>query len=74
MPTCLTLKRMAADPCAEDWGERLVIDYGEPMGTAEAASHAGEMAGPVSTSLSRAVGNPSSGKLFAEAGEQQRLF
>lgn len=28
LPPVPVLKQMAADPCAEDWGERLVIDYG----------------------------------------------
>lgn len=37
LPTCPTLKRMAVDPGADDWGERLVIDYGQPTRTAESA-------------------------------------
>ena len=28
LPACPTLKRMAVDPCAEDWGERLVMEFG----------------------------------------------
>lgn len=28
LPPVPVLKQMAADPCADDWGERLVIDYG----------------------------------------------
>jgi len=32
LPPVPVLKRMAADPCAEDWGERLVIERGESDG------------------------------------------
>ncbi len=28
LPPVPVLKQLAADPCADDWGERLVIDYG----------------------------------------------
>ena len=28
LPPIPVLKRMAADPCADDWGERLVIERG----------------------------------------------
>ncbi len=30
LPPIPVLKQMALDPCAEDWGERLVIERGEP--------------------------------------------
>ena len=30
LPPVPVLKRMAADPCADDWGERLVIERGGP--------------------------------------------
>ena len=73
LPPRPTLKRMALDPCAEDWNERLVIDYGEPTRTAEAASRVGEIARPIPSS-SPALGKPPSGKLFAEPGDQRRLF
>ncbi|MEZ6131130.1 MAG: hypothetical protein R3C59_20855 [Planctomycetaceae bacterium] len=46
LPPVPVLKQMAADPCADDWGERLVIDYGtrntngetQPIVTPETAS------------------------------------
>jgi hypothetical protein len=73
LPACPTLKRMALDPCADDWGERLVIEFGEPRRTAETVSHAGDGAKPL-PSQSPAVAKPPPGKLFSEVGDQRRLF
>lgn len=59
------LRRMAADPCAMEWNERLVIDYGHrsepPHGNSTAE-------------LSPPVAEPPADKLFAVAGDQRRLF
>ena len=35
LPTSPVLKQMAADPCAADWGDRLVIERGDTDTTAE---------------------------------------
>lgn len=65
LPTVPILKRMALDPCADDWGERLVIDYGE--------SPSPRQPEPEQVTL-QSVGKPPPGKLFGETGEQRRLF
>lgn len=58
------LKQMAADPCADDWGERLVIVRGDtpPIDKAPASS------------APEPAAKPTAGKLFAEPGDQGRLF
>ena len=33
LPTSPVLKQMAADPCADDWGDRLVIERGDTDAT-----------------------------------------
>ncbi len=35
LPTSPVLKQMAADPCADDWGDRLVIERGDTVVPAE---------------------------------------
>jgi hypothetical protein len=72
-PSCPTLKRMALNPCADDWSERLVINYGTPDPNPDATesrsdecTHAGSP--PPSASLAP------SDELFATTGEQRRLF
>jgi hypothetical protein len=35
LPTSPVLKQMAADPCADDWGDRLVIERGDTDASAE---------------------------------------
>lgn len=66
------LKRMAADPCAPDWAERLVIDYGIPahVDKAEAMSPPPPEPASAPTSSSKAP----AGKLFADADDQRQLF
>jgi hypothetical protein len=71
LPPVPILKRMAADPCAADWNERLVIDYG---------SQADESSESVATAARSAklpapsCGIAPSGKLFSAPGDQRQLF
>lgn len=65
LPAVPVLKRMALDPCAEDWGERLVVEYG--------VSQSLHPTDPDEI-ISEPVGKPPLEKLFADAGEQRRLF
>jgi hypothetical protein len=62
LPACPTLKRMALDPCADDWNERLVIDYG-PLPRAASSTSAGHSQETI----------PSE-NLVASAGSQRQLF
>ncbi|MBX3440198.1 MAG: hypothetical protein KF861_22100 [Planctomycetaceae bacterium] len=58
------LRRMALDPCADDWRERLAIARGEPV-VAPPASSPTQPATP---------GKPPPGKLFSTPGDQPKLF
>lgn len=65
LPTTPVLKQMAADPCAEDWGERLVIERGDSSAPDKPQTDS--------------PGDPSQpklppGKLFTEPGDQAQLF
>jgi hypothetical protein len=60
-----TLKRMAEDPCADDWNEQLVIDYGN---AAETRTPKPE------PKLSPPVAKQPADTLFAESGDQRQLF
>lgn len=65
-PPSLVLKQMAADPCAPDWGERLVIECGDrPARQPQPGS-------PSDTAS--IVPKPPAGKLFAEPGEQSEAI
>jgi hypothetical protein len=64
---CPTLKRMALDPCADDWGDQLVIEYG-PRRTSD------EMRRNVVNAPDSSNSRPPVGKLFAIPGDQKRLF
>ena len=84
------LKQMAANPCATDWGERLVIvrgdsatasgsSKGEQEGSGRLPLEPGARIDPESTvaatsSPAPATGKPPPGKLFTDPGEQRRLF
>ena len=70
LPPVPILKRMAADPCAEDWNDRLVIDRAHS--TMQPGSQKPHEQ-PDSTSPS-APGKAPAGKLFVEPGDQSRLF
>jgi hypothetical protein len=69
-----TLKRMAINPCAEDLGERLVIEYGHPKpkcrgdGIAKLRAHGRGVAQSIGTPLAP------TDELFVAPGEQRRLF
>lgn len=64
LPVSPVLKRMALDPLAADWGERLLIERGEAQAV-EAESP------PVQPAVSR---KPPIRQLFSKPGEQGRLF
>lgn len=70
LPACPTLKRMALDLRAEDWGERLVIEYRSSTRNAEMTNVPIQAAAPTPPS----IGMPPTGKLFSDPGEQRRLF
>ena len=73
LPPCPSLTRMALDPCADNWAERLVIDYGTPKRSNDLTDSRGEAAGPPPT-VGTSTGKPLRGKLFAAPGEQRQLF
>jgi len=64
MPVSPVLKRMALDPLAEDWGERLQIVRQE-------CETADTEAPPVQPAFPR---EPPPGQIFSKPGDQGRLF
>lgn len=65
------LKRMAADPLADDWNERLVIARGEPADvTPRASPHSPPPPAPPAADS----GKPPADKHFATPGDQPQLF
>jgi hypothetical protein len=68
-----TLERMALNPGVDDWNEWPVISSGAPKQDAmETETPAALTKLPLSPGAS--LGKPPAGKLFAEAGDQRRLF
>lgn len=66
------VKQMAADPCAKDWADRLVIERGD-----EAIQKSGEAQPESAKTTVPSVApttKPPPGRLFAEPGEQTQLF
>lgn len=61
---------MAADPCAEDWNERLVIDYGEGVKPEDDVPGSSDAVLPALPTAGKAP----PGKLFATPGDQRQLF
>lgn len=73
LPTVPVLKRMAVDPCANDWNERLVIVRGE-FPEPESRQTLSETAQKSNDAQAGLVGKPPLGKLFNVSGDQPLLF